>query len=611
MQHKVIDAKEVVIRFTGDSGDGMQLTGTLFADASALFGNDVSTFPDFPAEIRAPQGTVSGVSGFQVNIGSREINTPGDFCDVLVAMNPAALKANAKWAKPTATIILDEDTFDEKGILKAGFKTMDPVKELKIEDRQIVYAAITSLTKESLKDSGLDPKAVLRCKNMFTLGMCFYMFNRPLESTFAYIDKKFRKKPEIAEANKKALKDGFNYASNIQAIPNTYIIQPAKLEKGIYRNINGNQATAWGLIAASEKSGRPLFCGSYPITPATSILEELALRKDLGVKTLQCEDEISGICTAIGAAYAGNFAVTTTSGPGFSLKTEALGLAMITELPLVVVDVQRSGPSTGIPTKTEQTDLNQALYGRNGECPVAVIAAHSPSHCFEAAFYAGKYAMEHMMPVILLSEGFLGNGSEPWKIPSMKDFPDIKPPIITTPEETPFWPFKRDPETMVRRWALPGLIGLEHRVGGLEKNNNGAVSSDPLVHERMVEEREEKVRRLANFIPEQKVIGEEKGEVLIVGWGGTFGHLYTAVKEFHEQGKSVSLAHFDYIFPLPKNTGEIFSNFKKIIVCELNNGQFANYLRTQYQQFHYYQCNKVQGQPFIVKEIVDAVNAIL
>lgn len=611
MQHKVIDAKEVVIRFTGDSGDGMQLTGTLFADASALFGNDVSTFPDFPAEIRAPQGTVSGVSGFQVNIGSGEINTPGDFCDVLVAMNPAALKANAKWAKPTATIILDEDTFDEKGILKAGFKTMDPVKELKLEDRQIVYAAITSLTKESLKDSGLDAKAVLRCKNMFTLGMCFYMFNRPLESTFAYIDKKFRKKPEIAEANKKALIDGFNYASNIQAIPNTYIVQPAKLEKGIYRNINGNQATAWGLLAASEKSGRPLFCGSYPITPATSILEELALRKDLGVKTLQCEDEISGICTAIGAAYAGNFAVTTTSGPGFSLKTEALGLAMITELPLVVVDVQRSGPSTGIPTKTEQTDLNQALYGRNGECPIAVMAAHSPSHCFEAAFYAGKYAMEHMMPVILLTEGFLGNGSEPWKIPSMKDFPDINPPIITTPEETPFWPFKRDPETMVRRWALPGSIGLEHRVGGLEKNNNGAVTSDPLVHERMVAERAEKVKRLANFIPEQKVIGKEKGDVLIVGWGGTFGHLYTAVKEFHEQGKSVSLAHFDFIFPLPKNTGEIFSNFKKIIVCELNSGQFANYLRTQYQQFHYYQYNKVQGQPFIVKEIVDAVNAIL
>ncbi|MEA5005875.1 MAG: 2-oxoacid:acceptor oxidoreductase subunit alpha [Rikenellaceae bacterium] len=611
MQHKVIDTKEVVIRFTGDSGDGMQLTGTLFADASALYGNDISTFPDYPAEIRAPQGTVSGVSGFQVNIGSGEIKTPGDFCDVLVAMNPAALKANAKWAKPTATIILDSDTFDEKGILKAGFRTMDPIKELNIDDRNIVYAAITSLTKESLKDSGLDPKAIIRSKNMFTLGMCYFMFNRPTESTFAYIDKKFRKKPEIAEANKKVLMDGFNYAGNIHAIPNTYTIKPAKLEKGIYRNINGNQATAWGLIAASEKSGRPLFCGSYPITPATNILEELALRKDLGVKTLQCEDEISGICTAIGASYAGNFAVTTTSGPGFSLKIEALGLAMITELPLVLVDVQRGGPSTGIPTKTEQTDLNQALYGRNGECPIAVIAAHSPSHCFDAAFYAGKYAMEHMMPVILLTEGFIGNGSEPWKIPSMKDFPEIKPPVISKPEETPFWPYKRDEQTLARRWAFPGTIGLEHRVGGLEKNNNGAVSSDPLVHERMVQERAEKVQRLANYIPEQEIIGEESGEVLIVGWGGTFGHLYTAVKELHEQGKSVSLAHFDYIFPLPKNTEKIFSNFKKIIVCELNSGQFANYLRTQHQQFNYYQYNKVQGQPFIVKEIVDAVNALL
>ncbi|MDD3033815.1 MAG: 2-oxoacid:acceptor oxidoreductase subunit alpha [Bacteroidales bacterium] len=611
MQHKVIDTKEVVIRFTGDSGDGMQLTGTLFADASALYGNDISTFPDYPAEIRAPQGTVSGVSGFQVNIGSGEIKTPGDFCDVLVAMNPAALKANAKWAKPTATIILDSDTFDEKGILKAGFRTMEPVKELNIDDRNIIYAAITSLTKESLKDSGLDPKAIIRCKNMFTLGMCYFMFNRPTETTFAYIDRKFRKKPEIAAANKKVLMDGFNYAGNIHAIPNTYTIKPAKLEKGIYRNISGNQATAWGLVAASEKSGRPLFCGSYPITPATNILEELALRKDLGVKTLQCEDEISGICTAIGASYAGNFAVTTTSGPGLSLKIEALGLAMITELPLVLVDVQRGGPSTGIPTKTEQTDLNQALYGRNGECPIAVIAAHSPSHCFEAAFYAGKYAMEHMMPVILLTEGFIGNGSEPWKIPSMKDFPEINPPIIKTPEETPFWPYKRDEKTLARRWAFPGTVGLEHRVGGLEKNNNGAISSDPLVHERMVAERAEKVQRLANYIPEQKVIGEESGEVLIVGWGGTFGHLYTAVKELHEQGKSVSLAHFDYIFPLPKNTEKIFSKFKKIIVCELNSGQFANYLRTQYQQFNYHQFNKVQGQPFIVKEIVDAVNALL
>ncbi len=611
MQHKVIDTKEVVIRFTGDSGDGMQLTGTLFADASAIFGNEISTFPDYPAEIRAPQGTVAGVSGFQVNIGSGEIRTPGDYCDVLVAMNPAALRANAKWSKPTATIIIDSDTFDEKGIVKAGFKTNDPVAELKIQDRIIIFAPITTLTKESLKDSGLDAKAVIRSKNMFTLGICYYMFNRPMESTFKYLEKKFRKKPELIEANKKVIKDGFNYAGNIHAIPNTYSIAPSKQEKGIYRNINGNQATAWGLLAASEKSGRPLFCGSYPITPATSILEELAIHKELNAKTLQCEDEIAGICTSIGAAYAGNFAVTTTSGPGLSLKSEALGLAMITELPLVIVDVQRSGPSTGVPTKTEQTDLNQALYGRNGECPIAVIAAHSPSHCFDAAFYAGKYAMEHMMPVILLTEGFIGNGSEPWKIPSMKDYPEINPPIIEKPQEVPYWPYKRDDLRFARRWALPGTVGLEHRVGGLEKNNDGGVSSDPLVHERMVKERAEKVARLANFIPEQKVIGDEKADVLVVGWGGTFGHLYTAVKELHDQGRSVSLAHFDYIMPLPKNTAKIFANYKKIIVCELNSGQFANYLKGEFQQFQFLQYNKVQGQPFIVKEIVDAVNAIL
>ena len=611
MQHKVIDTKEVVIRFTGDSGDGMQLTGTLFADASALFGNEFSTFPDFPAEIRAPQGTISGVSGFQVNIGSGEIRTPGDFCDVLVAMNPAALKANAKWTKSTATVILDSDTFDEKGLKKAGFATDDPIKELKIEDRTIIFANITSLTKESLKDSGLDPKSIVRSKNMFTLGMCYYMFNRPLEFTFKYIKKKFKKNPALIEANQKVLQDGFNYASNIHAIPNTYRVVPAKQEKGLYRNINGNQATAWGLLAAAEKSGRPLFCGSYPITPATSILEELALHKELNTKTLQCEDEIAGICTAIGAAYTGSLAVTTTSGPGLSLKSEALGLAVMTELPLVVVDVQRGGPSTGIPTKTEQTDLNQALYGRNGECPIAVIAAHSPSHCFDAAFYSAKYAMEHMMPVMLLTEGFLGNGSEPWRIPAMKDYPEINPPIIDKPEEVPFRPFKRDDVRMARRWALPGTVGLEHRVGGLEKNNNGAVSSDPIVHERMVSERAEKVARLADFIPEQKVIGEDKGDVLIVGWGGTYGHLYTALKELHSEGKSVSLAHFDYIFPLPKNTAEIFSRFKKIIVCELNSGQFANYLRACHQQFTYHQHNKVQGQPFTVAEIVDAVNAIL
>lgn len=610
MQHKIIDIDDVVIRFAGDSGDGMQLTGTLFADSSALYGNEISTFPDYPAEIRAPQGTVSGVSGFQVHIGAVEINTPGDFCDVLVAMNPAALKANAKWAKPTATIILDENAFDEANIVRAGFKTMNPFEELKIEDRNIIVSPITELTKESLKDSGLDNKTIIRCKNMFTLGMCFFMFNRGMEHTFEYLEKKFKKKPQLIDINKKVLKDGFNYASNIHAIANTYTVLPAKQEKGTYRNINGNQATAWGLLAASEKSGVPLFCGSYPITPATAILEELAIHKSLGAKTLQCEDEISGICTAIGAAYAGNFAVTTTSGPGLSLKSEALGLAMITELPLVIIDVQRSGPSTGIPTKTEQTDLNQALYGRNGECPIMVMASHSPSDCFEKAFYAGKFAMEHMMPVILLSEGFLGNGSEPWKIPSMSDFPEIHPPFIKECEGK-FKPFERDETTYARKWALPGTPGLEHRVGGLEKNPEGVISSDPINHQMMVDARAEKVARVANYIPELKVIGEEKGEVLIVGWGGTFGHLYTAVKEFHKEGKSVSLAHFDYINPLPKNTAEVFANFKKIIVCELNSGQFAAYLRDRQPSFHYYQLNKVQGQPFIVKDVVDAVNELL
>ncbi|MBP5210642.1 MAG: 2-oxoacid:acceptor oxidoreductase subunit alpha [Bacteroidales bacterium] len=610
MQHTVIDADDVVIRFCGDSGDGMQLIGTLFADASALYGNEISTFPDYPAEIRAPHGTISGVSGFQVHIGSVEINTPGDYCDVLVAMNPAALRANAKWAKPTATVILDIDSFDDAGIERAGFKTDNPLEELHIEDRTIVCAPITTLTKESLKESGLDNKAIVRSKNMFTLGMCFFMFNRSLDHTFSYIEKKFKKKPELIEPNKKVLFDGFNYASNVHAIANTYQVGPYKQEKGKYRNINGNQATAWGLIAAAEKSGLPLFCGSYPITPATAILEELAIHKSLNVKTLQAEDEIAGICTAIGAAYAGNFAVTSTSGPGLSLKSEALGLAMITELPLVIIDVQRSGPSTGIPTKTEQTDLNQALYGRNGECPICIIAAHSPSHCFDAAFTAGKLALEHMMPVILMSEGFIANGSEPWKIPAMADYPAIKPPFIESCEGH-FNPYERDPESYVRKWAVPGKKGLEHRVGGLEKNPQGVISSDPENHARMVADRAEKVARVANYIPEQEIFGEKEGDVLVVGWGGTFGHLYTAVKALQAKGRKVSLAHFDFINPLPRNTEKVLSGFSKILVCELNSGHFVDYLRAKMPQFSYLQYNKVQGQPFIVSEIVDAVEAVL
>ena len=601
----VIDAKDVVIRFAGDSGDGMQLTGSLFADMSAIFGNSLSTFPDYPAEIRAPQGTVSGVSGFQVHIGSENVTTPGDFCDLLVAMNPAALKANAKWLKRTAMVLLDSDTFDQTGLSKAGLGE-DPIAELHIEDRVIIAAPITTLTAESLKDSGLDRKSIAKCKNMFTLGMACYIYSRPMEYIFQYLEKKFgKKKPELIEPNKKVLKDGFNYAANIQAIPNTYTVEPAQQEKGTYRNITGNQAAAWGLLAASEKSGLPLFCGSYPITPATGILEELAIHKNLGAKTFQAEDEIAGICTAIGASFAGNLAVTTTSGPGLSLKSEALGLAMITELPLVVIDVQRAGPSTGIPTKTEQTDLAQALYGRNGECPVVVMAAHSPADCFDAAFNAAKIALEHMTPVILLTEGFLGNGSEPWKIPSMKDYPKINPPFARP--NTPYKPFERDPETLVRKWAVPGMAGCEHRVGGLEKNHAGVLSSDPQNHEIMVAERAAKVQKVADFIPELKVDGPTSGKLLVVGWGGTYGHVLSAVKASREEGIDVSFAHFDYIMPLPKNTAEVFAGYDKVLVCELNSGQFANYLRGIMPQFTYVQANKVQGQPFLVQEIVSAI----
>ncbi len=608
MQHKIIDAKDVVIRFAGDSGDGMQLTGSLFADMSAIYGNGLSTFPDYPAEIRAPHGTVSGVSGFQIHIGTGKVSTPGDFCDLLVAMNPAALKTNAKWCKRHAMILVDQDAFDEAGMTKAGFTTDDPFRELGVDDRTLIIAPITTLTHESLKDSGMDNKSIVKCKNMFTLGMACFIYNRPLDYIFGYLEKKFSKKhPEVIEPNKKVLRDGFNYAANLQMIANTYTVEPVKdLKKGIWRNITGNQATAWGLLAASEKSGLPLFCGSYPITPATAILEELAIHKSLGAKTLQAEDEIAGICTAIGAAYAGNLAVTTTSGPGLSLKSEAMGLAVMAELPLVVVDVQRGGPSTGLPTKTEQSDLNQALYGRNGECPMAVIAAHSPAHCFDAAFNAAKIALEHMTPVILLSEGFLGNGSEPWRIPEMKDYPSIKPPFVqgVLKEGEKFYPFRRDPQTLVRRWAIPGQKGFEHRVGGLEKNHDGVLSNDPVNHATMVSERAEKVARIARDIPQLEMIcGAESGKLLVVGWGGTYGHIYAAVSEMDD----VSYVHFDYINPLPSNTGKVLSSFGKILVCELNSGQFADYLRTQFPHLEIVKYNKIQGQPFLVSELQEAI----
>ena len=609
MQHKVIDTNDVVIRFAGDSGDGMQLTGSLFADMSAIYGNELSTFPDYPAEIRAPHGTVSGVSGFQVHIGSKDVNTPGDYCDLLVAMNPAALKANAKWCKHTAMILVDVDAFGETEMKKAGFLTDNPFAELHVEDRALIAAPITSMTKESLKDSGMDLKSILKCKNMFTLGMACFIYSRPLEYIYSYIEKKFAKKhPEFIEPNRKVLNDGFNYAANIQAIPDTYTVEPAKLKKGLYRNMTGNQAIAWGLLAASEKSHLPLFCGSYPITPATAILEELAIHKSLGAKTLQAEDEIAGICTAIGASFAGNLAVTTTSGPGLSLKSEAMGLAVMAELPLVIVDVQRGGPSTGLPTKTEQTDLLQALYGRNGECPVVVMAAKSPAGCFDAAFYAAKIALEHMTPVILLSEGFIGNGSEPWLIPSMSQYPEIKPPFASGLHlGDKFKPYERDPETLVRKWAVPGMKGYEHRVGGLEKNHDGVLSNDPENHAAMVAEREEKIRRISKYIPELKVEGPASGKLLIVGWGGTFGHLLTAYHTLVQEGREVSFAHFEYIKPLPRNTEAAFAGFEKIIVCELNSGMFCAYLRGLFPDKDFRQYNKVQGQPFLVSELVEAI----
>lgn len=603
---------DVVIRFSGDSGDGMQMTGSLFTDTSAYLGNGISTFPDYPAEIRAPQGTVAGVSGFQVHFGSKQIDTPGDFCDVLVAMNPAALRANARWLKHGATVICDGDTFNDKSVERAGFKTLDPIRELHLDDYNVVFPRMTDMTREAVRELNLDPKTASKCKNMFALGICFFIYNRPLDHTIHFINTKFAKKPAVAEANILALKGGYNYAANTHAFADTYEVKPASLPKGKYRSISGNQATAWGLMAAAEKSGRPLFCGSYPITPATAILEELAKRKDLNVKTLQAEDEIAGICTSIGAAFAGNFAVTSTSGPGLSLKSEAIGLAVMTELPLVIINVQRGGPSTGLPTKTEQSDLNQALWGRNGECPLVVIAASRPSNCFHYAFWAGKIAMEHMTPVLMLSDGFIANGSEPWRIPSMSDYPKITPPIVTRAPEGGFQPYARDEKRLARMWALPGTKGVEHRVGGLEKHAlTGAVSHDPDNHQRMVEARAAKVARVQDFIPKQEVVGEKKGDLLVVGWGGTYGHLLTAVTEMQNEGHKVSLCHFNFINPLPRNVRDIFARFRKIVVCELNTGQFANYLRMNFQEFEYLQYNKVQGLPFTVTELKQAFERIL
>jgi 2-oxoglutarate ferredoxin oxidoreductase subunit alpha len=607
---KVIELEEVAIRFSGDSGDGMQLTGTLFSDTSALLGNDISTFPDYPSEIRAPQGTVGGVSGFQVQFGRKKVTTPGDLAHVLVAMNPAALKANASFLNTAASIIFDVDSFSGKNLEKAQFKTDDPFTELKLNDYSLIPVPITSMTKESLKELELDNKSILRCKNMFALGLICWMFDRPLDYIEKFIQSKFGKKsPLIAEANLIVLHTGYNYGMNLQHMTPQYIVHPAPIEKGTYRNINGNNATAWGFIAAAEKAGLDLFIGSYPITPATDILQALAERKDLGVKSFQAEDEIAGICTTIGAAFAGDLAVTSTSGPGFALKSEALGLSVMAELPIVVVNVQRGGPSTGLPTKTEQSDLLQTLYGRNGESPVVVLAASTPSDCFYYAFLSAKIALERMVPVVLLTDGFLGNGSEPWRVPSMDELPSITPRKAKNPES--FLPYNRDPETLAREWAIPGMEGFEHRIGGLEKNNAGGVNQDPDNHQRNSEMRAAKVEKVVDMIPEIAVDGEPEGDLLVVGWGGTYGHMISSVNAMQEAGKKVSLAHFNYIKPLPKNTAEVFSKFKKIVVCELNMGQFASYLRDKLPQFTYHQVNKMKGLPFSVHELVENFDKLL
>jgi 2-oxoglutarate ferredoxin oxidoreductase subunit alpha len=601
---KVLD--KVVVRFSGDSGDGMQLAGNIFTNVSAGLGNQVSTFPDYPAEIRAPQGSLSGVSGFQVSVGTG-VHTPGDSCDVLIAMNPAALKQNVKFLKPGGVIIVDIDSFKEADLKKALFTTDQPFKELGIT-AQVVEVPVTSMTKAALAESGLDNKSILKCRNIFALGLVCWLFDRPVESALHHLKNKFAKKPAVYDANAIVLQAGFNYGNNIHASVSTYRIETEDPRKGIYTDINGNTATAWGLIMASEKCGRPLFLGSYPITPATDILHELAKRKDLGVKACQMEDEIAGVCSAIGASFAGNLAVTSTSGPGLALKSEGIGLAVIAELPLVVIDVQRGGPSTGLPTKTEQTDLMQALYGRNGESPVAVVAPASPTDCVTMAFEACRIAVEHMTPVILLSDAFIGNGSSAWRVPDPDEYPEIKTRYVPDSLREGWRPYVRDEKSQVRYWAIPGTEGLTHRLGGLEKDSKtGAISTDPINHERMVKIRREKIERIADNIPALEVMGNPDADTLIVGWGGTYGHLHTAADELNRAGKPVAFAHFRYINPLPANTAEVLRRYRRVVVAELNTGMFADFLQAKFPDVKIERINKIQGQPFQVSEIIEGV----
>lgn len=608
---KIEALEDVTVRFSGDSGDGMQLAGNIFSTISATAGNDISTFPDYPADIRAPQGTLTGVSGFQVHIGSSKVLTPGDKCDVLIAMNPAALKTQYKFCTSRSIIIIDTDSFQDADLKKALFTTDNPFEELGIKN-QVVEAPISSMCKESLKDSGLDFKAAMRCKNMFALGLVCWLFNRDLPAAEAMLREKFAKKPAIAEANIKVLNDGYNYGHNIHAsVSTTYSIETKeKKAAGFYMDINGNKATAYGFMAAAEKSNLPLYLGSYPITPATDVLHELSKHKSLGVMTVQCEDEIAGCASAIGASYAGALAITSTSGPGVCLKSEAMNLAVIAELPLVVLNVQRGGPSTGLPTKSEQTDLLQALYGRNGESPMPVIAAKSPGDCFDSAYMACKIALEHMTPVVLLTDAFIANGSAAWKLPNLADYPTINPPYVTPDMAGSWTPFQRNEETGVRYWAVPGTEGFTHRIGGLEKSNEtGAISTEPENHHKMTLLRQAKVDKIP--VPNVEVEGCEDADLLVVGFGGTYGHLCSAVEEMNKAGKKVALAHFTYINPLPKNTAEVLKKYKKVVVAEQNMGQFAGYLRMKIDGFCPMQYNQVKGQPFVVEELIEAFTKMM
>ncbi len=607
--------QDVVIKFAGDSGDGMQLTGQQFTNNTAMLGIDLATFPDFPAEIRAPIGTLAGVSGFQLHFSSARIYTPGDDCDVLVAMNAAALKANLKSIKKGGKIIANIDGFDTKNLRLANYPDgVNPLEDDSLAGYDVTKVDVTKLTRESLKDfTELGVKERDRAKNMFVLGLIYWMYNRNLDTTKDFLKEKFGKKPVIYESNIKVLQAGYNYGDTTESFTTRYKVEKSKMEPGLYRSIMGNQALSYGLIAASEKSGLPLFLGSYPITPATDILHELAKYKSFGVRTFQAEDEIAAISSAIGASYGGSLAITTTSGPGMALKAEAMGLAMMLEIPLVIVNIQRGGPSTGLPTKTEQSDLMQAYYGRNGECPMPIIASSTPSDCFDVAIEACRIALEHMTPVILLSDGYIANGAEPWKFPKSADLKPIEIKFKTSIDEgdAKYMPYKRD-EKLVRPWAVPGTAGLEHRIGGLEKQDvTGNVNYEPENHQHMIKVRQAKVDKVADYIPAQTIdSGAEKGKVLVLGWGSTYGAIKSACQELHEDGVSVSHAHIRYVRPFPKNLGEIIKNFDKVLIPEINNGQLVKIIRDHYN-VDAIAFNKMMGIPITKSEIIDEVNKLL